>query len=101
MYDTRVVTLPIGYGDGYRRGLSNLGEVIIRGQKYTISGTICMDMLMVDIGSNGEAYVGDKVVLIGCSGEVEITIASIAAKLNTIIYEVLVGFNERIPRVYY
>lgn len=101
MYDTRVVTLPIGYGDGYRRGLSNLGEVIIRGQKYTISGTICMDMLMVDIGSNGEAYVGDKVVLIGCSGELEITIASIAAKLNTIIYEVLVGFNERIPRVYY
>lgn len=99
--DTRVVTLPIGYGDGYRRGLSNLGEVIIRGKKYTISGTICMDMLMVDIGADGEAYVGDEVILIGRSGESEITLASIAMKLNTIVYEVLVGFNERIPRVYY
>ena len=99
--DTRVVTLPIGYGDGYRRGLSNLGEVIIRGHKYIISGTICMDMLMVDIGASGEAYVGDEAVLIGSPGELEITLASIAEKLNTIVYEVLVGFNERIPRVYY
>jgi alanine racemase len=96
-----VVTLPIGYGDGYRRGLSSLGEVILREHKYIISGTICMDMLMVDIGANGEAYVGDEAVLIGRSGELEITLASMAEKLNTIVYEVLVGFNERIPRVYY
>lgn len=99
--DTRVVTLPIGYGDGYRRDLSNVGEVILRGHKYIISGTICMDMLMVDIGANGEVYVGDEAVLVGSSGDLTITLASLAEKLNTIIYEVLVGFNERIPRVYF
>jgi alanine racemase len=95
---TRVVTLPIGYGDGYRRGLSNCGQVIIRGHKYTISGAICMDMLMVDIGTQGEAYVGDEAVLIGRQGSEEITLSEVAGQLNTIIYEVLVGFNERIVR---
>lgn len=97
---TRVVTLPIGYGDGYSRGLSNCGDVLIRQHKYKISGTICMDMLMIDIGSDGEAFVGDEVVLIGKQGEQEILIADMAKKLNTIIYEVLVSFNLRIPRVF-
>lgn len=97
--NSRVITLPIGYGDGYRRGLSNIGEIIVRGQKYTIAGSVCMDMLMVDIGAFGEAYVGDRVVLIGRQGSAEILISELASKLNTIIYEVLVGFNERIPRV--
>lgn len=96
---TRIVTIPIGYGDGYRRGLSNSGEVIIRNKRYQISGTICMDMFMVDIGSNGEVYVGDEVVLIGKQGDQELKIEELASKLDTIIYEVLVGFNERIPRV--
>ncbi len=96
---TRIVTIPIGYGDGYRRGLSNSGEVIIRNKRYQISGTICMDMFMVDIGSNGESYVGDEVVLIGKQGDQELKIEELASKLDTIIYEVLVGFNERIPRV--
>jgi Alanine racemase len=54
---------------------------------------------MVDIGSSGEAYVGDRVVLIGRQGAAEILISELAVKLNTIIYEILVGFNERIPRV--
>lgn len=97
--NSRIITLPIGYGDGYRRGLSNIGEVIVRGQKYTIAGSVCMDMLMVDIGRCGEAYVGDRVVLIGQQGSEEILINELASKLNTIIYEILVGFNERIPRV--
>ena len=96
---SRIITLPIGYGDGYRRGLSNLGEVIVRGHKYKIAGSICMDMLMVDLGATGEAYVGDRVILIGNQGMEEILISQLALKLNSIIYEVLVGFNERIPRV--
>lgn len=96
---TRVVTIPIGYGDGYRRGLSNSGEVLIRDKRYRISGAICMDMFMVDIGRNGEAYVGDEVVLIGRQGNEELKIEELANKLDTIIYEVLVGFNERIPRI--
>lgn len=97
---TRVVTVPIGYGDGYRRILSNIGEVLIQGKKYTVAGSICMDMLLVDIGPNGQGRVEDEVVLIGCQGNEEITLASVADKCNTIIYEVLCGFNDRIPRIY-
>jgi alanine racemase len=97
--ETRIVTIPIGYGDGYRRCLSNLGEVLIRGNRYHVSGNICMDMMMVDIGKN-EAYVGDEVVLIGRQGNQNITLENVVAKCNTITYEILCGFNERIPRVY-
>lgn len=97
---SRVVTIPIGYGDGYRRMLSNIGEVLIRGRKYIIAGTICMDMLLVDIGPNGLGHVEDEVVLIGNQGGENITLHSVADKCGTIIYEILCGFNERIPRVY-
>ena len=96
---TRLITIPIGYGDGYRRGLSNKGQIIVHGKKYPIAGSVCMDMLMLDIG-NAEAYVGDVVTLIGQDGGVEITLQELADKLDTIIYEILVGFNERIPRNY-
>lgn len=97
---TRVVTVPIGYGDGYPRMLSNKGEVILRGNKYIISGTICMDMLMVDIGKNGVGYIGDEVILIGKQEGQEISLKSVADKCHTIIYEILCGFNDRIPRIY-
>ncbi len=97
---TRIATIPIGYGDGYRRSLSNTGEVLIRGQRFPIIGTICMDQLMVDIGDN-EAYVGDEVVLIGAQGNQVITLHELAEKMETIPYEVLTGFNERVPRFYY
>lgn len=97
---TRVVTVPIGYGDGYRRMLSNIGDVLIQGVRYTISGTICMDMFLVDLGPNGHARVEDEVVLIGHQGGQEITLKSVADKCQTITYEILCGFNDRIPRVY-
>ncbi|MCC2625081.1 MAG: alr [Burkholderiales bacterium] len=97
---TRIVTVPLGYGDGYRRALSNCGEVLIHGHKYTVSGTICMDIFMVDIGPDGEAYIGDEVVLIGRQGAYEITLTSVANKCQTITYEILCGFNERLPRIY-
>lgn len=96
---TRIVTVPIGYGDGYRRELSNKGSVLIRGKRYPIVGNICMDQLMVNIGQD-EAYVGEEVVLIGKQGNEEITIEEMAHLYNTISYEVLCSFNERIPRVY-
>jgi alanine racemase len=96
---TRIVTIPIGYGDGYRRGLSNKGSVLIRGKRYPIVGNICMDQLMVDIGLD-EAYVGDEVVLIGKQGNEEITLEDMAQLYHSIPYEVLCSFNERIPRVY-
>lgn len=95
---TRIVTIPIGYGDGYRRALSNKGEVLIRGKRFAISGTICMDQLMVDVGQ-ADVYVGDEVVLIGKQGSEEIKLTEIAEKCDTILYEILSQFNERIPRV--
>ncbi|EKE21447.1 MAG: hypothetical protein ACD_7C00239G0002 [uncultured bacterium] len=96
---TRIVTIPIGYGDGYPRSLSNKGCVLIRGKKYPIVGIICMDQLMIDIG-NDEAYIGDEVVLIGKQGNKEIQITQIANLCNTITYDILCSFNERLPRVY-
>lgn len=97
---TRIVTIPLGYGDGYPRILSNCGEVLIHGHKYPIAGTICMDMFMADIGPNGIAFVGDEVVLIGHQGANEITLESVAKKCMTITYEILCGFTERIVRIY-
>lgn len=96
---TRIVTIPIGYGDGYRRCLSNRAQVLIRGKRFPIVGAICMDQCMVDIGEE-EAYVGDEVVLIGRQGEEEITLEEIATLCDTIPYEILCSFNDRLPRIY-
>lgn len=96
---TRIVTIPVGYGDGFRRELSNRGSVLIKGSRYPIVGTICMDQFMVDVGDDS-VYVGDEVVLIGRQGEQEITIQEVADLCHSIPYEVLCLFNERIPRVY-
>jgi alanine racemase len=96
---TRIVTVPVGYGDGYRRALSNRGEVLIRGKRFRIAGMICMDQFMVDVG-NEEVYVGDEVVLIGKQGDEEIKLMDVATICDTIPYEVLCLFNERIPRFY-
>ncbi len=96
---TRVVTVPVGYGDGYRRSLSNRGAVLINGQRYPIVGTVCMDQFMVDIGDDS-VYVGDEVVLIGTQGNQSISVQEIATICETIPYEVLCLFNDRIPRKY-
>jgi alanine racemase len=96
---TRIVTIPVGYGDGYRRSLSNRGSVLIRGKRFPICGTICMDQFMVDVGDE-EVYVGDEVVLIGKQGNEEITLKEVATLCDTIPYEILCMLNERIPRVY-
>lgn len=97
---TRIATIPIGYGDGYRRALSNKAVVLIRGNYYPVVGSICMDLSMIDLGCNGESYVGDEVVLIGRQEDLEIKLSDLASLMETIVYEVLVGFNERIPRIY-
>lgn len=96
---TNVATIPVGYGDGYSRSLSNIGNVLIRGKKHPIIGTVCMDQFMVDVTS-GDAYIGDEVVLIGKQKNQEITIQEIADACNTISYEILCSFNERLPRIY-
>ena len=97
---TRIATLPIGYGDGYRRAMTNKGSALIRNNKYTIAGTVCMDMTMINLGPNGTAYVGDEAVLIGKQNGKEILVEEVAEICGTNCYEILSGFNERIPRVY-
>ncbi len=97
---TRVVTLPIGYGDGYYRLLSNKGEVAIRGEKYIISGTICMDQIMVDIGPKGTAYNGDDVLLFGEFDSMDISLDSLCDMIGTIPYEFLCNIGSRVPRIY-
>ena len=96
---TRIVTVPIGYGDGWPRALSSTGEVLIRGHRYPIVGRVCMDQFMVDVGS-GSAWNEDEVVLIGRQDEAAISAEEVAARIGTIPYELLVGLNERIPRHY-
>jgi len=97
---TRVVTLPVGYGDGYFRLLSNKGIVGIRGRKYPVVGTICMDQCMVDIGMNGTAYNGDDVLLFGEMDGITIPLESLCEKIGTLTYEFLCGISERVPRIY-
>ncbi|GAB2654209.1 alanine racemase [Arenimonas aestuarii] len=98
--DTRVVTVPIGYGDGFPRALSSRGHVLVRGQRHPIVGRICMDQFMVDIGPTGTAYNEDEVVLIGRQGDQVIRCEDVALAAGTIPYEILVGLNGRIPREY-
>ena len=98
--DTRIVTIPIGYGDGWPRALSSKGEVLVRGARRPIVGRICMDQFMVDLGPDGSAWNEDEVVLIGAQGGEGIDAESVARAAGTIPYEILTGLNERIPRVY-
>ena len=97
--DTRIVTLPVGYGDGYPRRLSGRANVLIHGEPYPVVGRITMDALMVDIGA-GSAFNGDPVVLLGRQGPNAITVEQVAEWGETIPYEVLTSINTRVPRYY-
>ncbi len=96
--DTRVATVPIGYGDGYFRALSNRASVLIRGRRCAIVGRVCMDQLMADLGPDGAAYNGDEVVLIGSQGDETISVDELAELAGTIPYEILTHLNSRVPR---
>ena len=95
----RLVTVPVGYGDGYFRSMSNKAQVILRGRTYPQVGTICMDQMMVNIEWDA-AYNGDEVVLIGESGGHRISVEDLADWAGTIPYEVLTAVNDRVPRIY-
>lgn len=97
--DTRVVTVPIGYGDGFPRALSNRGSILVRGKRCPIVGRVCMDQLMADIGPDGTAYNGDEVVLIGRQGTEEISVNEIADTLQTTPHEIPTVLNFRLPRL--
>jgi alanine racemase len=95
----RVVTVPVGYGDGYFRSMSNKASVILGGKRYPQIGRICMDQIMVNIEWDS-AYNGDEVILIGESEGVSITVEDLAKWAETIPYEILTNINTRVPRVY-
>jgi alanine racemase len=123
--DTRVVTIPVGYGDGYMRAMTGQAKVLIRGQRFPVVGRICMDQAMVDIGQ-ASAWNGDEVTLLGPGTEPtegrsegeggptqegpiggssehgcqEIQAEELAQWAGTIVYEVLTNINTRVPRVY-
>ncbi len=98
-HQVRVVTLPVGYGDGYFRQMSGKAEVLIRGKKYPVIGRICMDQLMVNIEWE-TAYNNDEVILLGEAEDERISIEDLAAWAGTIPYEILTNINTRVPRIY-
>ncbi|MFO7584967.1 MAG: alanine racemase [Anaerolineales bacterium] len=98
--DTWIATLPVGYADGFNRLFSNRGRVLINGKSYPVVGRVCMDQIMVNLGPQTDVRVGDKVVLIGRSGEEEITAYEWAEKLGTIPYEATCQINQRVERIY-
>ena len=94
-----IATLPLGYGDGYRRCMGEKAHVLIRGQKCPVLGRICMDHTMVDITGLG-AEIGDEVVLLGKQGREEITVNQMAVWQNSVPHEVTLAISPRVPRVF-
>lgn len=94
-----MVTVPVGYGDGYFRALSNKAQVLIRGQRHPIAGRVCMDQVMVNL-EWGTAYYRDEVVLLGHQDEETILAEDLADWAGMIAYEVLTNINTRVPRIY-
>ena len=97
--DTWVGVLPVGYGDGVRRGLSNKAEVLVGGRRYPMVGTISMDNLTIDLGPDPQVQQGDEAVLIGAQGSERVLAEDWASRLETINYEITCGVSSRIPRV--
>ena len=97
---TRVVTLPIGYGDGYSRRFSNCGKVLIRGKACQVIGRVCMDQTIVDIGPEGTAYNGDDVLIFGEDDTGRIDLLEALKGTDLIPHEVLCGITARVPRIY-
>jgi alanine racemase len=95
----RIAVVPLGYGDGYFRALTNKSHCLINGRKYRLVGSVCMDQLMVDIGED-DVKIGDRVVLIGNDRGNTITANHLADMIDTIPYEITTSILQRIPRKY-
>jgi alanine racemase len=102
-HDTCIAVLPVGYGDGWRRGLSNNADVLIGGHRHPLVGTVSMDSIAVDVGDDPEAgkLRGERAILIGIQGSERITAEEVARRLDTINYEVTCALTPRVPRIYH
>ena len=98
--ETRVAMVQVGYGDGYPRELSGVGEVLIGGARRPIIGSVCMDVSVVRLEPTDHVSVGDEVVLIGKQGDAEITVDELAHRAGTISYEILTQIGARVPKHY-
>ncbi len=98
---SRIATIPVGYADGYCRGLSNKGSVLIHGQKAPICGKVCMDQFMVDVTDLPDVKIGDEVTLVGKDGDEMITMEEIGDLSGRFNYEFVCVLGKRVPRVFY
>jgi alanine racemase len=95
---TWVGVLPIGYGDGWRRALTNNADVLVRGRRHPLVGTVSMDNVTIELGADTDVRPGDHAVLIGSQGAERISCEEVARRLETINYEVTCGLSQRVPR---
>jgi alanine racemase len=102
-HDTYLGVLPIGYGDGWRRALSNNADVLVAGRRHPLVGTVSMDNITIDLGSDpaAEELRGERAVLIGFQGPERITAEEVARRQNTINYEITCALTPRVPRFYH
>ncbi len=98
--EIKVATVPVGYADGYPRSLSGNTKMLIHGKTVPVLGSICMDQCVIDVTDVANVKAGDTVTVFGFDGDEGITVDSIAARHNTINYEIICGINKRVPRVY-
>ncbi len=99
--DTWIATLPIGYADGIRRGLTNNCDVLVRGRRCPLVGTVSMDNITLDLGPEPTAGPGDLATIIGAEGAERQTAEDVARRVGTINYEILCGISRRVPRAYH
>ena len=98
--EERIAVLPIGYVDGYDRGLRNVGQVLLRGQKVPIVGGLCMDACFIKVTELPDVQIGEMVTIMGRDGEKEISPHDIAELIGSVSYEVIARFGKRLPRIY-
>jgi alanine racemase len=99
--ETWIATVPIGYGDGVRRALTNNCEVLIGGRRYPLVGTVSMDNITVEVRTPDAVAIGDRVSIIGADGGERVTAEELARRIETINYEIVCGISPRVPRIYH
>jgi alanine racemase len=98
---TLVASVPVGYADGYCRALTNRGDALVRGKRARVSGTVCMDWIMLDVTDIPDVVAGDQVTLLGCDGAGNcIRAEELAEQAGTIPYEIFCGISKRVLRAY-